>query len=191
MKVITAVENYERQKGDFFIFLAGGITKCWEWQKAVIEELQKKDLPHLVLFNPRRDNFPINDPNASEEQIKWEFKYLEQMDAFSMYFCGNTESDQPICFYELGRNVARLMKYPGGHTRIAVTCEGDFRRKADVVIQTDLATRIGGFVSVVHIENEEDRLKSAKIHADAIAAIYYDYNSIENKAPESEKSQIF
>jgi hypothetical protein len=27
----------------------------------------------VYLFNPRRENFPINDPNASKEQIEWEY----------------------------------------------------------------------------------------------------------------------
>ena len=85
MKVITAIEEYKRKNNDIFVFLAGGITNCQEWQNKIINILKNED-DNLIIFNPRRKNFPINDPTASFEQIKWEFNYLEQCDIFSMYF---------------------------------------------------------------------------------------------------------
>ena len=100
MRVITAPEQYERCAGDVTCFLAGGITKCHPWQDKVIEALKKVNPEHLVVFNPRRENFPIDDPSAAEEQIKWEFEHLEKVQIFSMYFC-QSPSDQPICMYEL------------------------------------------------------------------------------------------
>lgn len=141
MKVITAVENYNRQENDVFCFLAGGITNCQEWQDRVIELLSDID-DNLVVFNPRRKNFPINDPNASLEQIQWEFNWLEQCDIFSMYFDGPTKSDQPICFYELGRNIERMkQRFPNNWmNRIVITCNANFKRINDVLIQTHLAT---------------------------------------------------
>lgn len=195
MKVITAIEEYKKESYEVSCFLAGGISKCWEWQDAVIKYLKeidsKRPMHDLVLFNPRRANFPINDPNASEEQICWEFKNLQEMDIFSMYFCGNTESDQPICFYELGRNLnimnerylsnsGTTQKYPMIITAVSpsitciVTCESDFRRIKDVDIQTKLA--IGNkyhanVFSVVDIS--ESREAVAKFHAQKIAANYF------------------
>jgi hypothetical protein len=143
MRVITAVENFKSELFDNTItcFLAGGITKCWDWQKAVIAELNKFDLPdHFVIFNPRREKFPINDPNASFEQISWEFKYLNSCDIFSMYFV-NSESDQPICMYELGRNLMRMkLMYPiSCVNRVIITCEDGYSRYNDVKIQSRLA----------------------------------------------------
>lgn len=88
------------------IFLAGGITNCKDWQKEVIKELE---FENISIFNPRQENFDITDKNASFKQISWEFERLEQMDIFSMYFC-NSESDQPICMYELGRNSGYMNK---------------------------------------------------------------------------------
>lgn len=88
MKVITAIEQYEKQDNDVFCFLAGGITNCPDWQSEVIENLQKYDqkyqneLDSLVIFNPRRPNFPIDDPNASLQQITWEFQELQRVDIF-------------------------------------------------------------------------------------------------------------
>lgn len=141
MRVITAPEKYIRQPNDITVFLAGGITNCWEWQDKVIELLNESNLDNLVIFNPRRKDFPINNPNAAEEQIKWEFNMLEQCDIFSMYFCAG-ESDQPICMYELGRNICRMqMRFPTNwEMRLVVTVEKGYKREKDVNIQTSLAT---------------------------------------------------
>ena len=86
------------------IFLAGGITYCKNWQNEVIKELEFED---VSIFNPRQINFDIKDKSASFKQISWEFERLEQMEIFSIYFC-ESNSDQPICMYELGRNIVRM-----------------------------------------------------------------------------------
>ena len=144
MRVITAPEKYIRKPDDVTVFLAGGITNCWEWQDKVIELLSETkyiNFNNLVIFNPRRKDFPIDDPNAAEEQIAWEFEMLEQCDIFSMYFCAG-ESDQPICMYELGRNICRMQtRFPiNWDMRIIVTVEKGYKRKKDVYVQTSLAT---------------------------------------------------
>ena len=66
-KVIEAPKLYTPKENEMSLFLGGGITNCPDWQKELIELL--KDTPDLVMFNPRRANFPIHDPNAAEEQI--------------------------------------------------------------------------------------------------------------------------
>lgn len=137
MKVITAVESYHPNDEEVCVFLAGGITKCPDWQKAVISELEKHELPKLVVFNPRRENFPIDNPNASQEQIEWEFHWLERMDIFSMYFSAG-ESVQPICMYELGRNLFAMV-HRGCLDRCVISVEKGYKREQDVVIQTRLA----------------------------------------------------
>lgn len=142
MRVITAPENYKREANDICLFLAGGITNCRDWQSELIEKLATiTNNENLVVFNPRRDNFDIHNPNETIRQITWEFKMLEMCDIFSMYFCGDTTSDQPICFYELGRYIARMQaKYPGSwSSRIIVSCEKNFKRYKDVQLQTLLA----------------------------------------------------
>ena len=126
------------------VFLAGGITNCKEWQKEVIKELEYCD---ISLFNPRQEHFDVSDKSASYKQILWEFERLEKMDIFSMYFC-NDNSDQPICMYELGRNIIRMQnRFPNDwEKRIVVSVEDGYKRKADVLIQTELAT--GGKIFV-------------------------------------------
>ena len=143
MKLFTAVENPEFVKtNEVACFLAGGITNCAEWQDAVIKciEESNEDTEKLLIFNPRRKNFPIHDPNASKEQIEWEFKYLDGCDIFSMYFCAG-DSDQPICMYELGRNICRIQqRFPNDwKDRIIISAESGYKRFQDVIIQSGLA----------------------------------------------------
>lgn len=177
MKVITATEKYQTKEFEIDCFLAGGINKCWEWQEEVIKQLYmisqnpNTRLDYLNIYNPRRKNFPINDPNTSNEQIAWEFENLQKMNIFSMYFCGNTESDQPICFYELGRNL-EIFRNNNELDHVIITVEGDFKRVQDVVIQVKLVVGNTSKVTVIPINSEEDRLKAAKLHATKIAEIY-------------------
>jgi hypothetical protein len=140
MRVITAPEVIEKKDNEKYVFLAGGITKCPDWQKDVIEYLEHLRSDDMVVLNPRRENFPINDPSAAYKQIEWEFDALEKADIFSMYFCSG-KSDQPICMYELGRNILRMqMKYPSDwEHRIIISVEEGYSRKEDVLIQTELA----------------------------------------------------
>lgn len=140
MKVIVAPEIYEQKPDEISLFLAGGITGCMGWQDKVIEKLGKYSLDRLVVYNPRRDNFPIGDPDAAPAQVKWEFDYLQRMDIFSMFFC-NGESDQPICMYELGRNIMTMhIRFPEDwESRIVISCCIDYKRSQDVDLQTKLA----------------------------------------------------
>lgn len=145
------------------VFLAGGITKCRNWQEEVIKILQSKDdeesefsyyvgesfiyMPispyNMTIFNPRQKHFDITDQSASYKQILWEFKRLECMDIFSMYFC-ESESDQPICMYELGRNIIRMQnRFPNDwEQRIIISIEAGYKRKQDVLIQMYLCAPI-------------------------------------------------
>lgn len=143
MKVITSPQLYAKKQNDLICFLAGGISNCKPWQDQVIKELQNigkgVDLSNLVIINPRCKNFNITDPYASYNQIKWEFNWLEQMDLFSMYFC-ESESVQPICMYELGRNLIRMQqRFPDFYNRIIIGIEQNYKRKQDVMIQTQFA----------------------------------------------------
>ena len=97
-------------------FLGGGITDCNDWKKEVIDNINhpiygKTD--NLVIYNP----------------TNWKYKYLTNIDIFSMYLCNTPESDQPICFYELGRYVTLMsQKYDDFSLRIIVSCEYGFKK---------------------------------------------------------------
>lgn len=136
MAQIIEAPNYDAIKYTS-VFLAGGITKCEDWQSKVIERLEPHD---ITVFNPRRKSFDISDTTEELRQITWEFRKLEEMDIFSMYFC-NSESVQPICMYELGRYICRMReRFPNDwDDRIVVSVEEGYSRADDVFVQTKLA----------------------------------------------------
>ena len=169
MRIITAPERFESL--GFSCFLAGGITNCPDWQKQVInyiKEYESKNsiLERLNIYNPRRENFPIHVPTAAQEQIRWEYNYLNYCDIFSMYFC-NSPSDQPICMYELGRYLLLYKQlYPASYEhRIIISIENGYKREQDVIIQTELATKD----MIVPILNA-----TPETHAQAIIQAYSD-----------------
>ncbi len=134
LQVITAPSNEEPKY--MTLFLAGGITNCKDWQNEVVNNINSCD---ITVFNPRQINFDITDHDATRKQIEWEFKRLEQMDIFTMYFC-NSDSDQPICMYELGRNIVKMQnRFPNDwENRIVVSVEEGYKRADDVRIQMQL-----------------------------------------------------
>lgn len=108
------------------LFLAGGIVSCPPWQNDVIKGLKNFD---INVFNPRRKNFPIHDPSASFEQIKWEFDMLRAADMISFWF--SKETLGPIVLFELG---AHLMT----NKPIVIGIDPKYERKQDIEIQTKL-----------------------------------------------------
>ena len=175
MKVIVAPNIYIPKGNEISVFLAGGITNCSNWQNEIIqclERLRPDDFDDdLIIYNPRRDNFPIHQSSAAEEQIRWEFNKLNQMDIFSMYFCDG-ESDQPICMYELGRYIAQMqLRFPTDwNRRIIISVEDGYRRINDVIIQTKLVCgyRIRINTQKDYIDKETLRMR----HTDSIIMAY-------------------
>ena len=172
MRVITAPETYTLTDNDITVFLAGGITNCPDWQSDVIKRLENMGMNRLIVFNPRRENFPINDPSAADEQIAWEFNALQRADIFSMYFSAG-DSDQPICMYELGRNIVTMqMKHPTDwQNRLIISVEDEYRRHKDVLVQTELACG-GCFVNTTTdlLSSKESILRD--FHATSILKSY-------------------
>ena len=110
------------------LFLAGGISGTFDWQADVIARLA--DLP-LVILNPRRRNFPMDDPSAAEGQITWEFRHLRRATAVAFWFPPETLC--PIALFELGGRIAE----PG--QPLFVGTHPDYQRRLDVRIQLKLA----------------------------------------------------
>lgn len=115
------------------VFLAGGITGCWDWQQEMIKALG--DLPDdVLLMNPRRADFPTDlaaAEAAAEEQITWEFEHLTAADLIVFFFAA-ADSPQPIALYELGRYAA--LGQP-----LVVATEDGYPRTLDVRVQLALA----------------------------------------------------
>jgi hypothetical protein len=82
-----------------------------------------------------------------------------------MYFSGG-ESDQPICMYELGRNLERMkQRFPDDWwERIIITCDANYKRVSDVAIQTALATD----KKVKVVVDDKDSIKTHSIRIEQL-----------------------
>ena len=109
------------------LFLAGGITDCPDWQTEMVHLLRGTN---LVIYNPRRANFPIHDPSAAQAQIKWEHTHLYLASMILFWFPKETLC--PIVLYELGA-------WSMTNKSIFIGVENGYKRHNDVLIQTRLA----------------------------------------------------
>ena len=124
MRYIEAPKNYIKRKS-VAIFLAGGITNCPDWQQELVKLLENTN---LVILNPRRENFPIHDPNAAQEQITWEYEHFKKADMISFWF--SRGSLNPIVLFELGKWLVQDEK------PIFIGIDPKYERRQDVEIQT-------------------------------------------------------
>lgn len=122
MRYIEALDTYNGSEKK--LFTAGGITGCPDWQHELINNLTSTD---LVIFNPRRKSFSVEDKTQAPKQIKWEFDHLRKADAISFWFA--KETMQPITLYELGAwSMTDKPLFIGAHP--------EYQRLQDVVEQT-------------------------------------------------------
>ena len=126
MRYIEALTEYDGAGPS--VFLAGGISGAVDWQADVVSRLA--DLP-LVILNPRRENFPIDDPAAAPAQIEWEFRHIRRATAVLFWFPHETLC--PIALYELGGR-ALVREQP-----LFVGTHPDYQRRLDVEVQLRLA----------------------------------------------------
>lgn len=108
------------------LFMAGGISNCPDWQSDMLKQLKGVG---LIVFNPRRNSFDMTDLKVEEDQIKWEYFYLNQVKAVSFWFPKETLC--PITLYELGA-AAKTDKI------LFVGCHPEYARIRDVRIQLSL-----------------------------------------------------
>lgn len=128
MQYVEAPDPYPKGGDAVTVFLAGGITGCPDWQAEIVERLSDTN---LVLFNPRRANFPIEDPSAAAEQIAWEHHYLRRADRILFWFPAENAAGCPIALFELGAWLRSTKP-------IVVGVEPGYERMADVRFQTKL-----------------------------------------------------
>lgn len=126
----TRVDGTDRP----FVFLAGGITGCEDWQKQVVDYLMGiKGLPGTII-NPRREDFPVGDLEAISAQADWDNEGLWLSDLVSFWFDGG-ESEQPMAMFLLGCHLGRYI-VGGGPTKIVVGADPNYKRILDVKEQT-------------------------------------------------------
>jgi hypothetical protein len=136
MKYIVCPDEWD-ERGTA-LFLGGGISGCPNWQWEMSDLLADTG---LVLLNPRRKNFPMDDPNAAEVQIEWEFRHLKNCCARMFWF--PCETLCPITLFELGKWCQdRSPLFVGAHPEyqrlLDLRIQLRLARPGDSVVQTDL-----------------------------------------------------
>ncbi|MEU4674619.1 nucleoside 2-deoxyribosyltransferase domain-containing protein [Amycolatopsis sp. NPDC023774] len=109
------------------MFLAGGITAIDEpWHQHAVQTLLTAPIP-LVVFNPNRIEFPIDDPDAAFSQVSWEQHHLRAADLTLFWFPRSdaARTTQPIAMFELGQAMAE-------GRRIVVGTDPCYPREPDV-----------------------------------------------------------
>lgn len=110
------------------LFLGGGISGCPDWQQEMRSLLSDTE---LILVNPRRKDFPMDDPKAARRQIEWEHFHLKRCNARLFWF--PCETLCPITLFELGKWLSKER-----HGTLFVGCHSDYKRRIDVEIQVEL-----------------------------------------------------
>ena len=136
------------------IFLAGGITNCPDWQTRMVALLKDTD---LVVYNPRRKDFPIGDPKAALEQITWEKEFLDKVDMILFWFAKG--SLNPIVLFEYGKWLMNLRNNEA-YKPIFVGIDPEYARRQDVEIQTMLENGVIYGHITYSLEDLANRIKS-------------------------------
>ena len=123
-----APEIFQQDDQRKSIFLAGGISGQPHWQKDIAEKLLKRS--NLIVLNPRREEFPIDDPSETRRQIAWEFEHLKKADVILFWFPPATLC--PIALFELGR-------WLKSDKVLFIGMDPAYRRRRDIEIQVELA----------------------------------------------------
>ena len=135
MNYVEAPFDYEMTFKQNSVFLGGSITGAKDWQKNLFDHVVKHVKSPVTVFNPRRENFDINNQSESEIQISWERKYLNLSNILVFYFAEETLG--PITLFELGGALERNLRMVRPQN-ILVYCEPEYKRKFDVQYQIKL-----------------------------------------------------
>lgn len=131
MEHIKAPKEWRPSPEQPGVFLAGGITGCPNWQKAIAGMLR---MTNYAVLNPRRDEFK-DSPEAAELQIRWEFEHLRKADVIAFWFC--KEQIQPIALFELG--VWSTFRDPSRWcSELVIGVDPGYPRELDVRVQMKL-----------------------------------------------------
>lgn len=125
------------------LFLAGSITGAYDWQSYAAKKLSMYDV-----VNPRRANYSTIDPAVEREQITWEFDHLKRCGNILFWFSHETLA--PITLFEYGSMLRKIVERYDDVQRIFVGVHPDYKRKNDVIIQTELLCGRHYKVPVIH-----------------------------------------
>lgn len=123
--IVSYCGSWEMPHPNQCLFLAGSITGAWNWQQVAKDKLLDK----FHILNPRRESFDKSNLDVEREQIEWEHEYLEYTHNILFYFSNETLA--PITLLEYGC-------YLASDKKLFVCVHPEYKRKNDVVIQTEL-----------------------------------------------------
>lgn len=109
------------------VFLAGGITHCPRWHDIATETFRSAT-EDVVILNPNRAVFPIDDPDAGWEQVSWEQHHLHLPGVLTLFWFPASDphlTTQPIALFELGQAL-------GERRPVVVGADPCYPREADV-----------------------------------------------------------
>lgn len=98
--IIIAPSDKKVKTNIIKIFLGGTIDsgKSEDWQKKIC--IKYYDDERIVIFNPRRDEWPKEHSDEVIKQIKWEHKRMDESDYIIMNILPDSKS--PISLMEIG-----------------------------------------------------------------------------------------
>lgn len=109
------------------VFLAGCANT--EWRKEFLTYFDEKN--HILFYDPKRDNWDVNNKEFMEQQIFWEFTNLRKSNVVVFWFNGGSVC--PITLLEYG-----LWGLSKG-TPVVIGVSSDYEKKDDIYLQTRLA----------------------------------------------------
>lgn len=136
MRIIQSPKNLTSFTKDDFLFLAGGISNCPDWQSDICERF-KEYKGNLTIFNPRRIGDLAKDNDEARKQILWEHHYLNE--SFNILFWFPEETVCPITLFELGKyaqHFKNMYTYPEDFLFLGI--HPNYSRKFDLEIQIPL-----------------------------------------------------
>lgn len=101
---VESPNTYTPHQGQRSLFLAGAIPgDTADWQNYVTRSVAASGQP-VAVFNPRRRDFPADDPGAVAGQVAWEHEHLHAADATLFWFPAMDAevSVAPTTLFELG-----------------------------------------------------------------------------------------
>lgn len=122
-------------ENSFKIFLAGtidmddatGKATSKDWQKELENRVKKETFAkQVVIFNPRRDDWPEDGSSEMYRQVHWELEHMEKANLIVMNIGENSKS--PISLLELGMHSQDEPK------KMIVFCKKGFYRYDNVKI---------------------------------------------------------
>jgi len=111
------------------LITGGGISGCPDWQQDIRKLIHDtRNCDTLVLVNPRRAVFDVNDKSMTPIQVGWEHRHLDSVDAILFWFPEETLC--PITLYELG---TWSIKAQASGTKIFIGCHPNYAREVTLL----------------------------------------------------------